>query len=152
MAKFIYKMQSVLNIKLKMEEQARMDFAAARMHLDEEEEKLNGLIQRKEEYEEEGRELRTDALKVLDILANRQAIERMDTLILLQRDAVEKARHMLEEAREKLQTAMQESKTHEKLKEHAFEEFMKELNAQEAKEVDELTSYTYGKRTSEVHG
>lgn len=148
MAKFIYKMQSVLNIKLKMEEQARMDFAAARMHLDEEEEKLDGLMQRKEGYEEEGRALRKDALKVLDILENRQAIEKMDALILLQQDAVEKAQQMLERARVKLQTAMQESKTQEKLKEHAFEEFMKELNAQEAKEVDELTSYTYGKKTA----
>ena len=36
MARFIYRMQSILNIKEKMEEQARMEFAAARMRLDEE--------------------------------------------------------------------------------------------------------------------
>ena len=40
MAKFIYRMQSILDVKLKMEEQARMEFASARMRLDEEEEKL----------------------------------------------------------------------------------------------------------------
>ena len=148
MAKFIYRMQSVLDIKVKMEEQARMEFATARMRLDEEEEKLNHLIQRKADYEEEGRELRKDALKVLDILENRQAIERMDELILLQKDAVIRAERLLDEARIKLQTAMQESKTQERLKEKAFEEFVKELYAQEAKEVDELTSYTYGQKKS----
>ena len=39
MAKFIYRMQSILDIKTKMEEQAKMEFAAAKMRLDEEEEK-----------------------------------------------------------------------------------------------------------------
>ena len=57
MARFIYRMQSILNIKEKMEEQARMEFAAARMRLDEEELKLQALIERKESYEEQGREL-----------------------------------------------------------------------------------------------
>ena len=42
--------------------------------------------------------------------------------------------------------AMQESKTQEKLKEKAFEEFIHEENAREAKEVDELTSYTHGRK------
>ena len=35
---------------------------------------------------------------------------------------------------------------HEKLKEKAFEQFMKDENAAEGKAVDELTSYTYGQR------
>lgn len=148
MAKFIYRMQSILDIKVKMEEQARMEFATARIRLDEEEEKLNHLISRKAGYEEEGRRLRKDALHVLDILENRQALEKMDELILLQRDEVIRAERMLEEARLRLQTAMQESKTQEKLKEKAFEDFLRELNAQEAKEVDELTSYTYGQKSA----
>ena len=47
MAKFIYRMQSILDIKTKMEEQAKMEFAAAKMRLDEEEEKLQVLQDRK---------------------------------------------------------------------------------------------------------
>ena len=123
-----------------------MEFATARIRLDEEEEKLNNLKRRKTEYEEEGRRLRKDALKVLDIQENRQAILGMDDRILIQKDAVIRAERDLEEARMALQTAMQESKTQEKLKERAFEEFVRELNAQEAKEIDELTSYTYGQK------
>jgi len=34
----------------------------------------------------------------------------------------------------------------EKLREKAFETFIKEENARESKEVDELTSYTYGQK------
>ena len=47
MAKFVYRMQSILNIKEKMESQARNEFARARQHLNEEEEKLKGLTERK---------------------------------------------------------------------------------------------------------
>lgn len=146
MAKFIYRMQSILDIKEKMEEQAKNEFASARMHLDEEEEKLNILIKRKEGYEEQGRELQKSGLNVLDIISNRDAIARMQEFIEIQKKAVTAAQAKLEDARIRLQTAMQESKIQAKLKEKAFEEFMKEENAREFKEVDELTSYTYGQK------
>lgn len=146
MAKFVYRMQSILVIKEKMVDQAKMEFAAARMRLNEEEEKLQNLIKRKAAYEEQGRELRHDSLKVMEILENRDAITRMEEFIILQKRQVKRASDQFEEARIKLQTAMQESKTQERLKEKAFDEFMREENAKEAKEVDELVSYTHGRR------
>ena len=146
MAKFIYRMQSILNLKEKMEEQAKMEFAQARIRLTEEEEKLAYLTKRKAGYEEQGRSLQKDSLNVRDIIENRDAISKMKEFILFQQKQVEKAAAVLEERRLKLQNAMQESKTQEKLKEKAFEEFVREVNKSEAKEVDELTSYTYGER------
>ena len=140
MAKFIYRMQSILNIKEKLEEQARNEFAQTLMHLNEEEEKLRLLEGRKVSYEEQGRELQKSGL---NILTNRNAIARMQEFIEIQKDAVAAAQAQLEQARKKLQTAMQESKTQEKLREKAFEAFVKEENAKEAKEVDELVSYNY---------
>ena len=44
------------------------------------------------------------------------------------------------------QTNFKERKIHEKLKENSFEEFVREINAAESKEIDELVSYTYGER------
>lgn len=147
MAKFIYRMQSILEIKLKMEDQARTEFATAKMHLDEEEEKLQYLKDRKAGYEQLGRELRKDGLKVFEILENKEAIDRMEEFILVQLENVKRAERQLDEARLRLQEAMQESKTHEKLREKAFDEFVREENAREAKEVDELTSYTHSRRS-----
>ncbi len=146
MAKFKYRMQSILNIKEKLEEQAKNEFAAARKRLDEEEEKMESLRQRKREYEEKGRELRQSTLNILELNENKAAIDRMDEFIALQQIEVNKAAAFLENARVKLTEAMQEAKIHNRLKEKAFEEFKKELNAQEAKEIDELTSYTYGQK------
>lgn len=147
MAKFIYRMQSILDIKVKMEDQAKTEFATAKIHLDEEEEKLQHLKDRKTGYENRGRELRRDSLKVFEILENRDAIDRMEEFILIQMGNVAKAEEQLEEARERLTEAMQESKTHEKLREKAFDEFLHEENAREAKEVDELTSYTHSRKS-----
>ena len=146
MAKFIYRMQSILDIKNKITEQARMEFAAARMRLTEQEEKLQRLVDRKEGYEKRGRELRKNSLKVMDIMENGDAIARMEEFILLQKEQIKRAEAEFELARQKLQIAMQESKTQEKLREKAFDEFVKEENAREAKEVDELVSYTHGRK------
>lgn len=146
MAKFVYRMQSILDIKEKMEEQARNEFAQARLHLTEEEEKLKILTDRKAGYEQQGRKLQESGLNVRDILENINAIEMMKELIEIQKKAVKTAQAQLEDARLRLQMAMQESKTQNKLREKAFEEFVKEENAKESKEIDELVSYTYGQK------
>ena len=80
----------------------------------------------------------------MDIMENREAIGVIDEFILVQREQIRIAERALENARDKLKTAMQESKTQERLREKAFEEFMREENAREAREVDELVSYTHG--------
>ncbi|MBD5523981.1 MAG: flagellar export protein FliJ [Lachnospiraceae bacterium] len=146
MAKFAYRMQSILNIQYQLENQAKMELGRAQMWLLEEEEKLQGLIDRKEAYLEEGRRMRSDALSVNDLRDNRNAMLIMDEMIEVQRGQVALAEEAVEAARFKLQEIMQERKMHERLKEKAFDQFVKEENAAEGKAVDELTSYTYGQR------
>lgn len=146
MAKFTYRMQSILNIQYQLETQAKMEFGRAQMRLMEEEEKLQGLIDRKEAYLEEGRRMRSDVLHVDDLKDNRNAVLIMDEMIEAQRGQVAQAQKVVEAARLKLQEVMQERKMHERLKEKAFEQFVQGENAVEGKAVDELTSYTYGQR------
>lgn len=52
MKKFRYPMQNILEIKRKLEEQERSNYAAAQMRLNAENEKLAELSARREEYEE----------------------------------------------------------------------------------------------------
>ncbi len=149
MAKFRYRMQSILNIKYQLETQAKMEVGRAQMRLNEELEKLQTLIDRKEAYLEEGRRMREEALHVNDLRDNRNAVLIMDELIAVQKLEVSKAEEALERAREKLTEIMQERKMHEKLKEKALIQFLEEEKAAEFKVVDELTSYTYGQRGKE---
>ena len=149
MAKFRYRMQSILDIKYQFETQAKMEVGKAQLKLNEETEKLQHLIDRKEAYLEEGRRLREETISVNDLKDNRNAVLVMDDLIVHQQFEVAKAEVALEKARAKLTEIMQERKMHEKLKEKALAEFLEEEKAAEAKVVDELTSYTYGQRGKE---
>lgn len=88
-------------------------------------------------------------LVVLDIMENKSAVHTMDEIINKQVIQVTIAERNLEEKRIKLTNVMQERKSHETLKEKAFEDFLQEINSQESKEIDELTSYRYGQKEEE---
>lgn len=148
MARFRYSMQSILDIKLKLETQAKQEFSTANAVLDTEQRKLGALFDRKAGYERQGRELLQGALKLRDIGENKMAVRCMEGYIADQQLCVKRAEENLERARQKLTEVMMERKTHEKLKEKSFEQFLMDEKKQESKEVDELTSYTYGQRRS----
>lgn len=149
MAKFVYRMQSILNIKEKMEEQAKAAFGAANAELRVEEERLMRLQQRKIQYLAEGAALRQKAvLDPLKLQENESALHYIENEIRSQIIRVKRAEEAVEKARLVLQEYMIERKTHEQLKEAAFEEFKEELAKEESKEVDELVSYVYGRRRS----
>lgn len=152
MARFQYRMQSILNIKMKMETQAKQEFAAAKLALDKEEEGLKKLRMRKVEYEQEARRLRNGGLHVQDIKDNITAVSCMEEYIKAQVLQVRMAEAQVERARNRLKEVMQERKTHELLKEKAFDEFLREEGRRESKEIDELTSYTYGQKQVKENG
>lgn len=149
MAVFKYRMQNILDIKQKLEESAKMEFSEANARVAVEEEKLSEIEKRKLAYEKEGESLRKEQLHVQEIRNNVQAISVLGGMVKAQEKEVEKARTIQEQKRLQLQEAMQERKIQEKLRENKFEEFIREENARESKEIDELTSYVYGKRSKE---
>ena len=146
MARFRYSLQSVLDIKLKMETQAKQEFGAAQSALAREQEILQEFAERKRSYEQKAGELLTGSLRVREIEENQNAILHMEQNIRMQQENIKRAEEKVEQAREKLAEAARDIKTHEALKEKAFEEFLREENRLESKAVDELTSYTYGKK------
>ncbi len=146
MARFRYSLQSILNIKLKMETQAKQEFSAAQHALSLEEEKLEQIRGRKAAYEQKAAELLTGTLRVREIEDNKNAILQMDQYIMTQQEQVVLAQRQVEIARENLADVIKDRKTHETLKEKEFQNFLLEENRLESKVVDELTSYTYGKK------
>ena len=62
-----------------------------------------------------------------------------------QKKKIDRAKKEVELARIKLNEVMIDRKTHEKLKERAFDEFKQELSDTEAKEVDEIVSFNFNK-------
>lgn len=145
MAKFFYRMQSILDIKYKLEEQAKQEFSAAQNRYLEETGRLEAFRKRKEAYLMEMRGYAKERLDVLELERCNQAVSVMEDRIREQKEVVFRTMAEVDKARMKLNQCMQERKTHEKLKEHQFEEFLQELNAEERKEIDELVSYRYSR-------
>ena len=149
MAKFVYRMQSILDIKYKLEEQEKTAFGIASQRLQEENQKLQQLMLRRMEYEKRAGELAVGKIDVRAIHENKHAIDVMKTMIRDQITRVHVAEKNVELARNRLNAVMVERKAHEKLREKAFEEFQAELAAEEAKESDQLVSFTYHDRAQQ---
>ena len=82
-------------------------------------------------------------INILEIRTCKDAINAMKSAIRAQMIEVHVAEKNVDAARKKLNDVMIERKTHEKLKEKAFEEFKSEIAHEESKAVDELVSYSY---------
>ena len=78
MAKFIYRMQSILDIKYKLEEQAKQHYMSVRTRLNTALNELEVLNKRKDEYFNTYRELLAKKLDVLEIETCKNAILIMD--------------------------------------------------------------------------
>lgn len=145
MVKFVYKMQNILEIKYKLETQAKTEYAEANNRLNEEKLRLQHIDDDIHKYEDKIRELNSGKLDIMRLKECFEAVEIKKIEKETQKKEVEKARRNVELARIKLNEVMVERKTHEKLREKAFENFKTEIAEEEKKEVDELVSFSFNK-------
>ena len=130
MAKFIFKMESILSIKYKLEDQAKAEYGMEVAKLREEERKLEVLIAKKEAYQDALTKAVQDALVIREIKVLENSVENAKYNINVQKFVIKQQQQRVDQAREKLDNAMKERKTYEKLKEKAFEQFKMEIEAQ----------------------
>ena len=143
MAKFIFKMESILSVKEKLEEQAKAEYSIEMMKLRQEEEKLDKLKLRRDMYQSKLYDAVTDKLNILEIKILEDSVYKMKHRTPRSTLVVYTQHCRVEKAGEKLDNAMKERKTYEKLKENAFEEFKAEINAEEQREINELVSFKF---------
>lgn len=143
-------MQNLLEMKEKLEEQEKNNYSQANLRLLEAEEELQMLRERLQEAQEKLRAEMASDLDVRKIRRRENAVEIIRMYVRQQELVVIQRQKDLEIARQRLNEAMKERKTYEKLREKAFEEFRLEENRKEQKEVDELVSYRYGVGASEA--
>ena len=102
MARFRYSLQNILNIKEKMETQAKQEFGTAQAALNVETEHLERLKERRREYEEQSAGLLKGKLDLRAIEENKEALLKMDSIVATQAIRVEKAKENVEAARERM--------------------------------------------------
>ena len=150
MAKFAYRMQSILDIKEKMEGQAKIAYGVANAKLIDEHGKLQLIIIRYAGFESQARNLVNGTIDVPKIKECKRAADTMKTMQRSQMMNVHVAEKNVEAARLKLNEVMMERKTHERLKELPYDVLKQEMKNAENKEIDELESYTYHEGMTET--
>lgn len=144
MEKFIFTLQGVLEIKEKLEEQAKTYFGTALARLNAEEEKRDLIQARLNDYRGMLTSLMEDEIDLREIKRCEEAVTVITEQLDSQKMVVRRAEKQLELARNRLNTAMAERKTLDKLKEKQFDAYKKEYDREEQKQIDELVSYRHG--------
>ena len=145
MARFVYKLQNVLNLKERLEEQQKIAFAEAESKRDEEMFKLQSYRKKREDIMESLKEASLGNLSVTELRHLNNDVKTTEMLIENQEKAAWKAEEEVERQRTLLADAVKERKIHEKLREKAFENFLKEEEAKEKTSIDELVSARYAR-------
>lgn len=145
MAKFIFNMQGLLNIKEKLEEQSKTEYGKALTRLEQEKSILLNLKNKKQENILSFRESINKGVKPNYIDNINKYISFIDKKIEEQMENINKAKEIVEEKRLALLEAMKERKVLEALKEKEKENYFKEELKNEQKIIDEIVSYKYNK-------
>ncbi|MBR6293817.1 MAG: flagellar export protein FliJ [Lachnospiraceae bacterium] len=143
MHKFRFKLEGVLSVKMRLEEQAKAAFASAMQTLNACEQKRDEAAARVRSYEAKLEELVNGILNITEITVCKDAIRIVREDLIEKENAVKRAQNRVEMCRKNLSNAIMERKTIEKLKEKEFEEYIKEYNDEERKQIDELVSYRH---------
>jgi len=141
MAKFNFKLASILNIREKMEDLKKNEFGKAVMALEAEKARLVVLQDTKALCIQSFRDSLATGVKPDDLQQHNVYIDRLKVLIKQQKMAIIRAEEFVEQKRLELVEAMRERKTMDTLKDHAYEEYLIEEKQTEQKVIDEIVSY-----------
>ena len=133
MAKFLYSMQNVLDIKERLETQAKTEYAEMNNRLFIEEETMKRLGKRLDSYENLARSSASERLDIMEMRRCNEAIDIIKNQMTQQAVRIRIAQRNVDNAMKKL-------------KEKAFEQFKLDINAQEMKEIDETVSFKYNNK------
>lgn len=151
MSKFVFRLDNILRLKEKVEEQEKINFGNAQAVLNEAIDLYEELLERKDGAEDNLRNMLNNSASVLDIRQAENGVSIIKMYCRTQLMKVRQEEKNVEEARIRLEEAMTQRKIYEKLKENEFERYKQEMQKKEGLEIDELVSYKYSPNTiSEV--
>jgi len=147
MAKFVFKLESVLRVKIQQEESVKNELGKAIQKLEAEKSKLERLKIAHEEIIYEFN-MKTKKTTVHNLIEFNNFISHLRAKIKQQKERVNKASLIVDKIREELVKAVQERKMLEKLKEKKYEEYLTEQKKLEQKTNDEIVSYKHNGSSS----
>lgn len=153
MAKFTFKLQPLLNVKLQMEDNLKNELGKAIRRLENEKDILKGIESEREDYINQINSKSSGGILVEKLKEYSRYVSHLREKIALQKENVNLAQLNVDNYREQLIKVVQEREMLEKLKESKYQEFLKEQLKEEQRINDEVISFSYNiKLTGEKDG
>lgn len=143
MHKFGFRLESVLNLRTQLEENAKNFLGRATRELENQKEHLEILRNTSDDSISNFKSEANEGIPVYRMRDYNSYLSLLKNKIVNQKQNVNIAQHNVDINRESLVKAMQERKIIEKLKEKKYEEFLKERNKSEQLVIDELNSFKF---------
>lgn len=143
MAKFVFKFQTMLNIKEKLKDQKQIEFGKAIQALEEEKNKKTFLENSLQESVDGLKECVQTKVSPRLVFEYNAYIKKIKDDIINQDKNIIKAEEIVEEVRTQLQEALMEIKKYEKLKEKDLQNYIEEEKQKENSFIDEIVTYKY---------
>lgn len=153
MAKFTFKLQPLLNVKLQMEDNLKNELGKAVRRLENEKDILKGIEYEREDYINQINSKSSGGILVEKLKEYSRYVSHLREKIALQKENVNLAQLNVDNYREQLIKVVQEREMLEKLKESKYQEFLKEQLKEEQRINDGVISFSYNtKLTGEKDG
>lgn len=140
---FNFKFQSILDLKIRLEDQKKSKYGEANEELKRQKDKLNVLLDEREHQFNLMREKGKEGVTPKELIVYNNYMNRLKKSIELQNVIVERAKKAVEAARLELVEAAKQRKMFETLKEKKLEEYWDEYYKKEQAQLDEIVSYKY---------
>lgn len=141
MGKFVFRMQTLLNVKTQMENSLKNELGKAVQELERQKNILTELLLEREEYIESVNNKSIEGIVVGKLREYNTYITYLNDKARQQKENIKLAQNNVDKYREQLIKAMKEKEMLEKLKEKKYEEYMKEQLKEEQKLNDEIISF-----------
>lgn len=151
MPKFVFRLETVLDHKRRVEEMAQVEHAQAQAVQVREEGALAQLqMSESNGFAELERQRLTGRLDIESLQLGMAFLDALKLQIQRQEQIVTRVRRATEAKREQLVTAMQERKTLERLREKQYADYLAEANRREAAAIDDLVVMRHAREMIET--
>lgn len=140
---FKFQFQSILDLKIRLEDFKKSKYGEAVEELRVQNEKLNVLMDERSLQYNLMKEKQKSGITPKEFITYNNYMERLKKSIEIQKTVVKKAKDAVEKTRLELVEAARERKMFETLKEKKMEEYWEEYYRKEQLQLDEIASYKY---------
>lgn len=143
---FKFKLQSVLEYRLNIEEKILNEFSDVKRYLEEQKAVLRALLSERESLINDLRNMQRATMRAEDIATLVHYIENIRMKEKDQKNIIHQAKEQVENKRKVLVEAVKNRKIMENLRDKHAEAYQKNFNAMEQKDSDEMSVLKFGRR------